>query len=197
MSTAIRLLAVLAIVTGFQPSYADDAAETTSSIRLFEQRIMPIFKSAKPSSCVQCHLSAVDLKNYILPSHDKTFLSLRDQGMINLNNPSESKILKLIRMGDKDQDKGARLIHEKTRRAEYEAFAAWIAACCNDPKLVSRPDCPRTNWQHPDPMPLFGMLARVASSIRSSATCGPSVYVAFPATRPTKSTPTIRDTRWA
>ena len=49
--------------------------------QVFEKRIMPIFKSPNPSSCTQCHLSGVDLKNYILPSSEKTFLSLRDQGL--------------------------------------------------------------------------------------------------------------------
>jgi hypothetical protein len=41
----------------------------------------------------------VDLKNYILPSHEKTFVSLRDQGLIDLENPADSKILRLIAMG--------------------------------------------------------------------------------------------------
>jgi hypothetical protein len=41
-------------------------------------------------------------------------------------------------MGDRDADKGARLIHEKTRRAEYDAFSAWIVACCHDAALVER-----------------------------------------------------------
>lgn len=98
-------------------------------MEIFNQRILPIFKSEKPSSCVQCHLSSVDLRDYILPSAEKTFVSLRDQGLIDLDAPENSKILKLIRMGDKDADEGARLIHAKMRQAEYEAFAAWIAAC--------------------------------------------------------------------
>jgi len=108
-------------------------------LEVFEQRIMPIFRSAQPSSCVQCHLAAVDLKNYILPSYEKTFVSLRDQGLIDLAEPEQSKILTLIRMGEKDLDKGARLIHEQTRKAELEAFAAWIKACCNDPQLCGLP----------------------------------------------------------
>ena len=106
---------------------------------VFNRRILPIFKSPKPSSCVQCHLAAVDLKNYILPSHEKTFLSLRDQGLIDLKSPEKSKILTLIRMGEKDRDKGSRLIHEKTRQAEFEAFAGWIKSCCEDEKLRNLP----------------------------------------------------------
>lgn len=71
-----------------------------SPLEIFEQRIMPIFRSPNPSSCVQCHLASVDLKNYILPSHGATFLSLKSQGLINLDAPRKSKILTLIQMGD-------------------------------------------------------------------------------------------------
>lgn len=110
-----------------------------SPLDLFEQRIMPIFRSPKPSSCVQCHLSAVDLKEYILPSHEKTFVSLRDRGLIDVEHPEKSKILKLIQMGEKDQDRRSRLIHRKTRKAEYEAFAAWIKASCADSKMRNLP----------------------------------------------------------
>ena len=105
---------------------------------LFEKRLMPIFKSPNPSSCVQCHLAGVDIKDYILPDHEKTFRSLRDQGLIDLDAPDKSKILKLIQMGEKDR-RPAALIHAKVRKAEYDAFAAWIKACCADPKLRNAP----------------------------------------------------------
>ncbi len=117
----------------------DDASGQPTPLELFEQRIMPIFKSPQPASCVQCHLAAVDLKSYILPSHERTFVSLRDQGLIDLAAPEKSKILRLIQMGEKDRDKESRLLHEKVRKAEYEAFAAWISACCQDPKLRELP----------------------------------------------------------
>jgi hypothetical protein len=118
------------------PSRAAEGDLTPQEV--FEKRIMPIFKSPNPSSCTQCHLANVDLKNYILPSHEKTFLSLRDQGLINIDKPEESKILKLITMREPDK-KGADLIHEKMRQAEYEAFAEWIKASCRDPQLRAAP----------------------------------------------------------
>lgn len=114
-------------------------AASEPALEVFQQRIMPIFQSPKPSSCVQCHLASVDLKDYILPSHEETFLSLRDQGLIDVAEPAKSKILTLISMGDRDPDPLAKRIHAKTRQAEYEAFAAWVEACCNDVALVSRP----------------------------------------------------------
>ena len=129
------LVAALLSVAASDVVVADEASGKPAPIDLFEQRIMPIFRSAKPSSCVQCHLSAVDLKEYILPSHEMTFASLSSQGLIDLERPEKSKILTLIKMGEKDLDEGAKLIHEATRKAEYAAFAAWIKACCEDPVL--------------------------------------------------------------
>src|SRR5262245_48639756 len=118
---------------------ADEASTQSEALALFEQRIVPIFRSPQPSSCVQCHLASVDLKNYILPSSEKTFVSLRDQRLIDLADPEKSKILSLIQRGEQDLDRGAKLIHAKTRQAEFEAFAAWIKACCNDPKVRDLP----------------------------------------------------------
>ena len=134
LAAAIACAALLSKGTG--PAHAEDEVTPTE---LFDQRILPIFRSPQPSSCVQCHLASVDLKNYILPSAEKTFVSLRDQGLIDLDAPEKSKILTLIRMGERDLDAGARLIHQQTRRAEYDAFAAWIAACSRDPAIRSLP----------------------------------------------------------
>jgi hypothetical protein len=47
---------------------AGSSAAEPKPEEIFQQRIMPIFQSPNPSSCVQCHLAGVDLKNYILPS---------------------------------------------------------------------------------------------------------------------------------
>ena len=124
------------------------AADPTPA-SVFDARILPIFRSSQPSSCVQCHLSSVDLKQYILPSHEKTFLSLRDQGLVDLKEPKNSKILTLIRMGEKDLDKGAKLIHEKMRKAEYDAFAGWIEACSKDESLCSLPPLTEANELSP------------------------------------------------
>jgi hypothetical protein len=112
---------------------ADDTATN-----IFERRIQPIFQSNQPSSCVQCHLAGVDLKNYIQPSSEATFRSLRDQGLVNLDRPEQSKILKLINMKDRENP-GANLLHEKSRAAELAAFSEWLTACCRDPNLRNAP----------------------------------------------------------
>lgn len=120
------------------PMPAADPADPSSAAAVFEKRILPIFKSPNPSSCVQCHLAAVELKDYILPSSTDTFLALRDQGLIDLAKPENSKILTLIRMGT-DDPKTNGLIPAKQRQAEYDAFAAWIQACAADPALRNAP----------------------------------------------------------
>ena len=140
------LTAVLLLSTG----YSLLANQQSTPLQLFDERIRPIFQSEDPSSCVQCHLSSLDLKDYILPSHQQTFASLKAQGLIDLINPAESKILQLIQMGEKDPDQLAKLIHEKTRKAEYQAFAAWIEACCQDETLVQMLAPESEAWAKPD-----------------------------------------------
>ncbi len=122
--------------------------DSTDARLVFEKRILPIFKSPDPSSCVQCHLAGVDLKNYIRPTHEETFVSLRDQGLIDLDAPAKSKILALIQMSEADKA-GAALVHEKNRKAEHAAFAAWIAASATDPKLRAAPKLAATDLARP------------------------------------------------
>ena len=128
--TRLTLLAALLVLPAV-------CAADPSPAQVFETRILPIFKSPNPSSCVQCHLAGVDLKDYILPSADQTFRSLRDQGLVDMANPERSKILTLISMGKEDPKAPA--VHAKNRKAEYEAFAAWIKACAADPALRDAP----------------------------------------------------------
>ncbi len=142
MTKFARTLTIILAALANQPisvQAEEDATAQSEALALFEQRIIPIFRSPNPSSCVQCHLASVDLKNYILPSQEKTFVSLRDQGLIDLTAPEKSKILTLIQMGEQDLDRGAKLIHAKTRQAEYDAFAAWIKACASDARLRGLP----------------------------------------------------------
>ena len=133
MHSIPRLLASMAILLGIAPlARADDAT------KIFEERLVPIFKSPNPSSCTRCHLAAVDLKDYILPSAKETFLALREHGLIDLEKPEDSKILTLINRGANDP-KAATLITAKQQKAEYEAFASWIKACAADPALRNAP----------------------------------------------------------
>ncbi len=134
----IARYASLFLVLSLAPGFGLAAEDKLSARDIFERRIKPIFESPDPSSCMECHLAGVDLKNYILPSHEKTFVSLRDQGLIDLENPAGSKILRFISMGAAEGS-GVKLIDERVRRAEREAFAAWIEASCADEKLRAAP----------------------------------------------------------
>lgn len=102
---------------------------------VFERRILPLLRSSKPSTCAECHLSGVDLKNYLRPSEQETFISLRDQKLIDLTQPDRSHILRLIRMSRPKTP----LLTQQARDAEYAAFRDWIRAVVADPKLRNAP----------------------------------------------------------
>ena len=117
------------------PPTSDDGS---SAEKLFQERILPIFQSPDPSSCTRCHLASVDLKQYILPGASETFLALREQGLIDLTKPENSKILTLINRGADDPNSSG-LTSAKRQKAEYDAFASWIRACAADPALMNAP----------------------------------------------------------
>ncbi len=100
---------------------------------MFEQRILPIFQSAKPSSCSECHLSGVDLKEYIRPTQQETFVSLVAGGMIDVKQPDDSKILKFINRAPEKPSP----VTDEIRRQESDAFRAWIHAAVADPQLAA------------------------------------------------------------
>lgn len=119
---------LLVAVSSAATSLAEDAA-----LDLFRQRIAPILQAKNPSSCSECHLSGVDLKQYIGKNQEETFASLRAAGLIDLRKPDSSKLLALI--ARKPDRPGVEM--EKARREEYEAFRAWISAAAKDPKLTA------------------------------------------------------------
>jgi hypothetical protein len=109
--------------------------KVSASRAVFERRILPILNSAKPSTCAECHLSGVDLKDYIQPNERATFLALRDQGLIDVKRPENSHLLRLIRMSNPKTP----LLTQKARETEYAAFRDWIEAAAKDPALASAP----------------------------------------------------------
>lgn len=111
-------------------------ATANSSLETFERRILPILRAQKPSSCVECHLSGVDLKDYIHPDQGKTFASLVRAGMVDVKEPDKSKILEFIARKPKQSS----LISDKIRQEEYEAFRAWLKAAIADPQLLAAKD---------------------------------------------------------
>lgn len=121
------------VATALLPGSRASAADATSALDIFQQRIAPILASKNPSSCSECHLSGVDLKDYIDPDPSKTFAALRDAGMIDIAQPRQSKLLKFIAR----KPERPSLVTDKVRQQEYDAFAAWIEAAVKDPKLAA------------------------------------------------------------
>ena len=85
---------------------------------IFEQQIVPLLESSAVSSCKDCHLSYVNLNDYILGTFEETFISMRDLKLIDTQNPSESKILNMVRLSHPAASTETR----KSRRKEIEAF---------------------------------------------------------------------------
>lgn len=110
----------------------DNQQNDDTSLAVFKKRILPIFQSQKPSSCTECHLSGVDLKDYIQADQQKTFASLVNAGLIDVKKPLNSKILTFIQRKPEKPN----LITEKVREQEYEAFKTWITAAVADPNLL-------------------------------------------------------------
>lgn len=108
------------------------ASAADSALQIFEKRIVPILNAKRPSSCTECHLSGVELKDYIFPEQDKTFAALVAGGMIDTKNPAKSKLLQFIER----RPAKASLVTDKVRAEEAAAFKAWIEAAIKDPQLL-------------------------------------------------------------
>ena len=124
------------------------AGDLSEPERVFRERILPILRSPDPSSCTECHLAAVDLKDFLRPTADETFLSLRDRGLVDVKSPTGSKILTMIRMAPVKPNP----IASKRRDEEARAFEAWIVASCAQSALAGAPPldaAKRGDWRRP------------------------------------------------
>ena len=132
-----RLFGLPAMVVAglvFVPSIAYAADEKTAAdpSAIFQRRILPLLNSPKASSCTECHLSGVDLKQYIHTDQATTFAALRKNGLIDVKDPAKSKILTFIARKPKKPNP----LTEKIRQQELAAFKAWLLAAAQDPKLL-------------------------------------------------------------
>ncbi len=134
-ATSVLLGATLVSAGTFAKPALRGAVKQAASRSIFERRILPILQAKNPSSCSECHLSGVDLKQYIGPSEAITFASLRDQGLIDSHNPDNSRILRFIRMSRPTTS----LVTQKVRAEEYKAFRDWIAAAVTEPTITNVP----------------------------------------------------------
>ena len=114
-------------------SIEPDGDGDESALSIFERRIIPIFQSQEPSSCTECHLSGVDLRDYIHPDQGKTFASLVAAGLVDVDQPDRSKILEFISRRPEKPN----LITDKVRQQEHDAFRAWLRVAVNDRQLLA------------------------------------------------------------
>lgn len=94
----------------------------------FHERIEPLLSSDHISTCNECHLSGVDLTTFARSTPCQTWVCLLDQGLVDVANPENSKILAWIARASPD----SALITPAVIAAEHDAFRDWIdvnAAC--------------------------------------------------------------------
>jgi hypothetical protein len=140
-STAVALVAAVSslILAGTAtPVPARTRMSSPPSQAVFERRIRPLLTAKDPSSCAECHLSGVDLKDYIRPTEAETFTALRQQGLIDLKRPENSRLLRFIKMSRPKSP----LVTQNTRNTEYAAFRDWILAAAASPKLANTGSAP-------------------------------------------------------
>ena len=135
-------------------------ATNGTALAVFEKRILPIFQAAKPSSCTECHLSGVELADYIQPSQEKTFASLVSVGLIDVEKPDDSKILRFISRRPEEPN----LITDEVRSQEFAAFQSWIRAAVRDPDLLAAKSSESIGPQIPDDVIRHARTDRVLAS---------------------------------
>lgn len=138
----------------------ENSGSDGAALAVFVKRILPIFQAKKPSSCTECHLSGVDLKDYIQPSQEKTFASLVNVGLIDVQKPDDSKILQFINRRPDEPN----FITDKVRQQEHDAFQAWIQAAVKDPALLAAKSSESIGPQVPDEVLRHARKDRVLAS---------------------------------
>jgi len=91
------------------------------SLDLYDRRIAPLMQDDRPSSCNQCHLSEVDLSVFVQATPCETMACMVDQGLVDLDEPSNSVVLSWI---DRATPSGG--ITAETIAAEHDAVMQWI-----------------------------------------------------------------------
>jgi hypothetical protein len=123
------LVAVWCLLVALPPS-----AASTASRAVFERRILPLLRTEKPSSCAECHLGGVSLAQYVAPTEAETLRLMRERGLVNLQRPENSRILRFIRQTPSKST----LISQRVRQEEYDAFRTWIVATARNPVLQAK-----------------------------------------------------------
>lgn len=148
MAPRASLPLILALASGLIAAFACDAkapgqprsyqgllCSQDNSSALFAQRIAPLLADDRPSTCNECHLSGVDLSMFARSTPCETFACLREQGLVDVEDPQQSRVLSFIQQADP----ASPLITQEVIDEEYQAFLEWLdynvacgsAACGN------------------------------------------------------------------
>ncbi len=130
--------------TAFAP--LDCSAEEAGAV--YDRYIEPVMTDAHPNSCNQCHLSGVDLAMYVQDTPCQTMACMVDLGVVDLENPRESRVLDFIANGEPD----SALITEETLQREYDGFLSWIeysAVCQEDVCGTIEDPCSSASEENP------------------------------------------------
>ncbi len=120
-----RLLPEILVVVFAHATWvnANDATQ------IFERRVLPLVKSERASSCRECHLAGIDLRQYVLEDSAKTFAALAVAGLVDAEKPAKSKLLTFISRRPEKEDP----LLAKVRSEELAAFQSWIEAAAKNP----------------------------------------------------------------
>ena len=103
----------------------------------------------------------MNLKEYIRPTQRETFVALVGAGMIDTNDPDQSKILRFINRKPGKPN----LVTQEVRQEEFDAFRAWVRAAVADPQLMAdKSDAAPVGPQVPDEVIRHARRDRVLSS---------------------------------
>ena len=109
--------------------YADSPSE------IYQRRVVPLLQSSKASSCSDCHLQGVNLQEFLTSDPKASFASLRARGWIDMEHPSESKILQFIAKTPENSTD----FMDEVRKSELEGIGEWIRASIQDPESLNVP----------------------------------------------------------
>lgn len=131
----IQLFQRMVVLGTFAPLVLAGLVRAESPSEIYQRRVIPLLRSDASSSCSECHLRGVHLKEFLYEDQQRTFAELRSRGWIDMEHPDRSKLLSLIaRSSDSPSE-----IQSEVRRKEMAALSAWIKAAAADPALIAVP----------------------------------------------------------
>lgn len=118
-----------------QESVSPAAEVTNTAAEIFQSRIVPLLQSPEKSSCSECHLQGVELRDFLAHDQKQTFANLRARGWIDVEQPEKSKLLEFI---SRHTNVSTPMI-QRIRATESEALKKWIVAAVREPELLKEP----------------------------------------------------------